>query len=67
MSNAGPSRPTQAYNGKKPYKTIEKTVDLIKQNARAKGNGKGKEKQVLGDLSGLIAGDSGITVTPGSS
>lgn len=46
-ATAGPS----SYKGR-PIKIIEKTADLLKPNAK----GKGKEKQVLGDLTRFVGG-----------
>lgn len=41
-------------------KVIPSTVDLLKRNERDKANGKGKERAVLGDVSGLVMGESGV-------
>jgi hypothetical protein len=43
----------------KSFKMIHKTVDLLKQNERPRSLGKGKEKEELGDVAGLVAGMSG--------
>jgi len=45
----------KSFKGKgKPDKAIQKTADLIKGNIKAKASGKGKEKAILGELSGSI-------------
>lgn len=65
MAKAGPSKPGLskivdggAKSGVKPkgrpFKVIEKTTDLLKANEKRKRAGKGKEKEVLGDLATSI-------------
>jgi hypothetical protein len=49
---AGPSNSKGRIN-----KTIEKTADLLEKDENRQGKGKGKERQVLGDLSRLIGGE----------
>ncbi|ODN98010.1 hypothetical protein I350_07651 [Cryptococcus amylolentus CBS 6273] len=48
-SKAAPQKP---YG--RPQKVVNKTVDLLKKNERASAAGKGKERQVLGDVMGLV-------------
>ncbi len=60
-SAAGPSRFKSALSNQvrpppKGLKIINKTVDLLKKNAGPKSRGKGKEKEVLGDVIGLVQG-----------
>jgi hypothetical protein len=35
-------------------KTIQHTQDLLKANVKAKGNGKGKERAILGEVADLL-------------
>ncbi len=51
---SGPPGPSQSN---KQRKIIAKTSDLIKQNERDKRKGKGKEKEILGDMSGLMTSE----------
>ncbi|KAK4686638.1 hypothetical protein P7C73_g3485, partial [Tremellales sp. Uapishka_1] len=46
----GPSRPSHAGNAKRVVKVIPKTVDLLKKSEK----GKGKERELLGELDGLV-------------
>jgi len=65
MAKAGSSKPAappakggdKGFKGKgKPDKVIQKTADLIKGNVKAKASGKGKEKAILGEVTGSIKG-----------
>jgi len=65
MAKAGSSKPAappakggdKGFKGKgKPDKVTQKTADLIKGNIKAKASGKGKEKAILGELTGSIKG-----------
>ncbi|WWD17028.1 hypothetical protein CI109_101465 [Kwoniella shandongensis] len=47
--HAGPSKPP-ARQGK----PIHRTIDLLKKNEGLKAKGKGKEKEVLGEVTGLV-------------
>lgn len=59
MAKAGPSS-KPAVTGKggdaafrakaKGFKVIQKTIDLVKANQKPKSKGKGKEREVLGDV-----------------
>ncbi|WVQ77825.1 hypothetical protein IAR50_007516 [Cryptococcus sp. DSM 104548] len=53
MSKPGAKAAPQKSYGR-PQKVVNKTVDLLKKNERASAAGKGKERQVLGDVVGLI-------------
>jgi len=47
--------PGAGFKGKgKPDKSIKKTSDLIKGNAKAKASGKGKERAVLGEVAQVV-------------
>lgn len=60
-SKAGPSNPKtlSTSTSKQPakgLKIINKTVDLLRKNDGLKKKGKGKEREVLGDIVGLVQG-----------
>ncbi|WVR06792.1 hypothetical protein IAU60_003828 [Kwoniella sp. DSM 27419] len=52
MAKAPVSGPSKG--GGRPVKAIHKTVDLLRQNQGEKRKGKGKEKEVLGDVMSLV-------------
>lgn len=60
MAQSRPSKPggpkvSQKPKGR-PIKSIEKTADLLLANEKKSKKGKGKEKEVLGDLAAGIDG-----------
>jgi ribonuclease P/MRP protein subunit POP1 len=57
-ATAGPSSSGNAAGKGRIVKTISRTTDLLKQNEGSSRNGKGKEKEILGDMQPAMAGQS---------